>query len=105
MNTIDVNQVLTQMRRLEGLAKNEAASVEPGQGAGFGDLLKQSIDKVNETQQTAGELKTAFETGSRDVDLAEVMIAVQKSSVSFQAMVQVRNKLVEAYKNVMSMPV
>ncbi|MCF6354779.1 MAG: flagellar hook-basal body complex protein FliE [Candidatus Polarisedimenticolaceae bacterium] len=105
MNTIDVNQVLTQMRRLEGLAKNEATSVEQGQGAGFSDLLKQSIDKVNETQQTAGELKTAFETGSRDVDLAEVMIAVQKSSVSFQAMVQVRNKLVEAYKSVMSMPV
>ncbi len=105
MNTIDVNQVLTQMRRLEALAKNEAAAVEPGQGADFGELLKQSIDKVNETQKAAGELKTAFETGSRDVDLAEVMIAVQKSSVSFQAMVQVRNKLVEAYKDVMSMPV
>jgi len=105
MNTVDVNQVLTQMRRLEGLAKNEAAPVGQGQGANFGDLLKQSIDTVNETQQTAGELKTAFETGSRDVDLAEVMIAVQKSSVSFQAMVQVRNKLVEAYKDVMSMPI
>ncbi len=105
MNTIDVNQVLTQMRRLEGLAKNEAMPVEQGQGANFGDLLKQSIDKVNETQQTAGELKMAFETGSRDVDLAEVMIAVQKSSVSFQAMVQVRNKLVEAYKDVMNMPI
>lgn len=105
MNTVDVNQVLTQMRRLESLAKNEAMPVEQGQGASFSDLLKQSIDKVNETQQTAGELKTAFETGSRDVDLAEVMIAVQKSSVSFQAMVQVRNKLVEAYKDVMSMPI
>jgi len=105
MNTVNVNQVLTQMRRLEGLAKNEAMPVEQGQGANFGDLLKQSIDKVNETQQTAGELKTAFETGSKDVDLAEVMIAVQKSSVSFQAMVQVRNKLVEAYKDVMSMPI
>ena len=105
MNTVNVNQVLTQMRRLEGLAKNEAAPIEQGQSASFGDLLKQSIDKVNETQQTAGELKTAFETGSKDVDLAEVMIAVQKSSVSFQAMVQVRNKLVEAYKDVMSMPI
>jgi len=105
MNTVDVNQILTQMRRLEGLAKNEAMPVEQGQGANFGDLLKQSIDQVNETQQTAGELKTAFETGSKDVDLAEVMIAVQKSSVSFQAMVQVRNKLVEAYKDVMSMPI
>jgi len=105
MNTVDVNQVLTQMRRLESLAKNEAMPVEQGQTTNFGELLKQSIDKVNETQQTAGELKTAFETGSRDVDLAEVMIAVQKSSVSFQAMVQVRNKLVEAYKDVMSMPI
>ena len=71
----------------------------------FGDLLQKSIDGVNETQQKAGELTKAFEMGDRNVDLAEVMIAVQKSNVSFQAMVQVRNKLVEAYKDVMNMPI
>ncbi len=50
-------------------------------------------------------MKQAFELGEGDANLAEVMIAVQKSSVSFEAMVQVRNKLVEAYKEVMNMPI
>ncbi len=50
-------------------------------------------------------MKQAFETGQGDADLAEVMIAVQKSSLSFEAMVQVRNKLVDAYKDVMNMPI
>jgi flagellar hook-basal body complex protein FliE len=46
----------------------------------------------------------AFETGASDIKLADVMVATQKASVSFQAMLQVRNKLVEAYKDVMNMP-
>ena len=71
----------------------------------FGDLLKRSIDAVNDTQKQAGQLRTAFEQGQEGIDLAEVMIAAQKSSVSFQAMSEVRNKLVEAYQNVMRMPV
>jgi flagellar hook-basal body complex protein FliE len=105
MNTIDTSQILAQMRMLEAHAAGKAPSVEEGQGASFGDLLKQSVDKVNETQQAAKELTHAFEVGDRNVDLAEVMIAVQKSSISFQAMVQVRNKLVDAYKDVMNMPI
>ena len=47
----------------------------------------------------------AFETGEGDASLAEIMIAAQKSSLSFDAMVQVRNKLVEAYKDIMNMPI
>lgn len=105
MNTIDVNQILTQMRMLEAQAKGVTPSVEEGPRTSFGDLLQKSIDGVNETQKTAGELTKAFEMGDKNVDLAEVMIAVQKSNVSFQAMVQVRNKLVEAYKDVMNMPI
>ena len=70
----------------------------------FSALLKQSIDTVNENQQTAGKMARAFETGESDANLAEVMVALQKAGVSFQAMVQVRNKLVEAYQDVMNMP-
>jgi len=104
MNTVDISQVLTQMRRLEAHAKNEAPALDQGAKADFSDLLKQSINRVNEVQKEAGSLKTAFEMGDKNVDLVEVMIAAQKSNVSFQAMVKVRNKLVEAYKDVMSMP-
>jgi len=105
MNNIDVNQILTQMRVLEAQAQGVTPSVEEGAKTSFSDLLQKSIDGVNDTQQKAGALTKAFEMGDRNVDLAEVMIAVQKSSVSFQAMVQVRNKLVEAYKDVMNMPI
>ncbi len=74
-------------------------------GADFSAMLKQTLGAVNETQQTAGNMTKAFETGDARISLAEVMVATQKASVSFQGMLQVRNKLVEAYKDVMNMPV
>ena len=105
MSTPEINQVLSQMRVMAAQSQGGMPAMEETGGPAFGDLLKNSIDQVNSVQQTAGELKTAFEMGSSDIDLAQVMIANQKASLSFQAMVQVRNKLVEAYKEVMSMPV
>ena len=71
----------------------------------FQSMFKNAIDNVNDNQKTAAELATRFEQGDPSIDLPEVMIALQKSSVSFQAMTQVRNKLVEAYKDVMNTPV
>ena len=103
MSTPEINQVLAQMR----VARAQAAGVAPVEGApqgDFRDLLQRSIEAVNDTQQHANSLRTAFERGDEGVDLAEVMIAAQKSSLSFQAMVEVRNKLVDAYKDVMNMP-
>lgn len=104
MSTPEINQVLAQMRVARAQAAGGLEAIEAPQSE-FGDLLKHSIDSVNATQQNATSLRTAFEQGEPGVDLAEVMIAVQKSSVSFQAMVEVRNKLVDAYKDVMNMPV
>ncbi|CCQ09731.1 Flagellar hook-basal body complex protein FliE [Pseudoalteromonas luteoviolacea B = ATCC 29581] len=71
----------------------------------FGDLLADAINTVNGLQKEAKSKVTAMEMGDRNVSLAEVMIASQKSSVAFEATVQVRNKLVESYKEIMSMPV
>ncbi len=105
MSQIDVNQVLAQMRVMAAQSSGKIdQSGEAGTPADFSNLLKQSIDSVNETQQQAANLTTAFQVGETDANLAEVMISAQKASVSFQAMVQVRNKLVEAYKDVMNMP-
>ncbi len=103
MSDINVNQVLAQMRAMSIEAGGVKTQVSDTSGD-FAAMLKQSIDAVNQTQQTSGKLAQAFETGQSDVSLAEVMIASQKASVSFQAMLQVRNKLVDAYKDVMSMP-
>lgn len=71
----------------------------------FQNMFKNAINNVNENQKVAADLANRFEQGDPSIDLPEVMIALQKSSVSFQAMTQVRNKLVEAYKDVMNMPV
>jgi len=104
MSEMNVNQVLAQMRAMSLEASGKSPAPETTGNADFAALLRQSIDSVNDTQQTAGKMTTAFETGDASVSLAEVMVATQKASVSFQAMVQVRNKLVEAYKDVMNMP-
>lgn len=72
---------------------------------GFADIFKKAVDKVNDLQSTAGDLQKSYELGDEDVDLAQVMIASQKASLSFQAMVEVRNRLVSAYQEVMRMQI
>ena len=71
----------------------------------FSSLLKQAIDNVNGHQQTANHLRERYELGDPDVDIVNVMIAAQKASISFEAMSQVRNRLVSAYQEVMRMPI
>ena len=107
MSSVNVDQVLSEMRRLAMAAQSGAEPVNQLQGSGedFASLLKQSINTVNETQQTAGSMSTAFSAGDPNVDLGDVMIALQKASVSFQAMTEVRNRLVSAYQEIMSMQV
>lgn len=104
MSEMSINQVLAQMRTMSIEAAPNKESKETESHADFSAILKDSIDSVNQTQQASGQLSKAFETGDPDTSLAEVMIASQKASVSFQAMLQVRNKLVESYKDVMNMP-
>jgi len=103
MSEMNVNQVLAQMRAMS-LEAGSSKVQETGGGADFAAMLRQTIGAVNDTQQTAGKMTEAFESGDTNVSLAEVMVASQKASVSFQAMLQVRNKLVEAYQDVMNMP-
>lgn len=118
----DVNQLLQQMRQLQTQLDQRrdvqgGAGVEAlGRAAGplgldqkvsapsFSDMFKNAIDSVNETQQQSSALATSYEKGEAHVSLSQVMVASQKASVSFQALTQVRNKLVEAYKDVMNMP-
>jgi flagellar hook-basal body complex protein FliE len=102
MSDMNVNMVLAQMREMSLQASGKVQ--KPGGNAGFAELLQQSIASVNDIQQNAGKMAATFETGTSKISLADVMVAEQKASVSFQATLQVRNKLVEAYKDVMNMP-
>lgn len=102
MSDMNVTQVLAQMRAMSLQAGGSVQ--ETGRNTDFATLLQQSIASVNDAQQSAGKMAEAFETGTANTSLADVMVATQKASVSFQAMLQVRNKLVEAYQDVMNMP-
>jgi len=73
-------------------------------GADFGGALQMALQSVNAVQAAAGEASAAFERGDT-ADIATVMLARQKASIAFEATLQVRNKLLSAYKDIMSMPV
>lgn len=109
IKAIDPNQLLTQMRAMQTQA-NQAMPMPAEQTTAsgrvdFANLMKNAVDQVNQTQQTSSQLKTAFELGDPSVNLTDVMIASQKASVAFDATIQVRNKLIEAYQEVMRMSI
>lgn len=104
MSDMNINQVLAQMRAMSLQASGPVQKTGENTNTDFSALLQQSIASVNDTQQSAGKMAEAFETGATNISLADVMVATQKANVSFQATLQIRNKLVEAYKDVMNMP-
>ncbi len=104
MSNMEISRVLDQLKALSG----DIQPQQPDPAAGkvdFSQVLQDSIRGVSEMQQESSAMRGAFEAGRPDVDLTEVMIATQKASLSFQAMTEVRNKLVEAYKEIMNMPI
>ena len=109
MSEIDINQLLQQMRSMAALAENRGSPFSANETdvakPDFGELIKDSINQVNETQKYAKHLAESFEKGDPSVNLSDVMVGLQKASVSFNAMTQVRNNLVSAYKEVMNMQV
>jgi flagellar hook-basal body complex protein FliE len=71
----------------------------------FGQFLSQAVNRVNGAQGEAEQLRRAFELGDPNADLARVMLAGAKAQVAFKGMVEVRNRMVAAYQEIMSMPV
>lgn len=102
-----IDQMLAQLTAAARLA--QGAPPRPGgEGAGaldFAQVLKGALDQVNQAQIRAQQMAGEFSAGSPQVDLQDVMINLQKASLSFQQMVQVRNRLVSAYQDIMNMPV
>ncbi len=74
------------------------------QPASFTGTLRGPVAGVNDAQQKAGAHAKAFEMGDPSADLAKVMVASQQSQIAFRATVEVRNRLVQAYQDVMNMP-
>jgi flagellar hook-basal body complex protein FliE len=104
MIEMEISKVLAQMRTLGAEVRGAKPATEAA-GLKFGDVLQQAIAAVNQQQGEAGTLVRQFESGTGDASVAEVMISMQKASLSFQAMTEVRNRLVDAYTQVMNMPI
>ena len=118
MSNMQINSVLAQIRSLQQQTRIGAPAIRPsadlaGPGAAakapaadsFATVLKAGLDKVNETQASASRMATAFERGDPGADLAQVMLESQKANVSLRAAVEVRNRLVSAYQDIMNMQI
>ena len=83
-------------------AASESSATRVG---AFEQARKDAFETVNSLQNNAANLQARFDTGDRQVTLSDVMLATQKSNISFEAAVQIRNKLIEAYKTVSQMQI
>jgi flagellar hook-basal body complex protein FliE len=96
------------LQRAAGLAGSGQPGTIGGPEAtrpgGFGEALRTAINQVNESQSRANAMSEAYERGET-TDIAAVMLSRQQASIGFEATLQVRNRLLTAYKDIMSMPV
>lgn len=107
MSSMQIQQVLSEMRALQARASGaaEPSTATAAQPTDFAALMRGSVDQVAAMQNQATALSAAYESGDKSVDLTKVMLEVQKASLAFHAMTEVRNKLLDAYTQVMGMSV
>lgn len=106
---IKAQSLFQEMQSMAQLAQADMAPRQPlhtnPSSQNFADLLGDAINNVNSMQLDSKEKQIAFEMGDKSLSLADVMLAKEKSGIAFEATVQVRNKVLEAYKQIMNMPV
>jgi flagellar hook-basal body complex protein FliE len=102
--SLDMQSMITRMRMLASQMNAENIASQGSKETAFSDSLMQSINKVNELQSVARDKTVRFEEGE-DISLTEVMIAKERASIAFEATLQIRNKVLSAYQEIMQMPV
>lgn len=110
MSEMQIQSVLQQMRALSQSGRIEgtgpvAAVQRPLEPEDFASKLKDAVRSVNTVQQESTTMQTQFELGDNQVSLPQVMLAMNRSTIAFEATNQVRNRLLSAYQEVMSMQV
>ena len=108
MSQMEIDSVLAQIRSLSSQTRVGTSQVGATQQSGpseFANILSKGIDQVNQTEQKATQLSDAFQRGDPSVQLPQVMLEMQKASVSFRALTEVRNRLVTAYQDIMNMQI
>lgn len=105
-NVSNVDSLISQMRAAMTAAQGGTVQAPRSTNSvDFANVLKSSLDSVSQAQKTSEEMQKAFVMGDDKVSLSDTMIAMQKSSIQFQTTLQVRNKVVAAYNDVMNMQV
>ena len=106
IETGNIDAMLAELKAATAISQGKFAPATSGPGeADFSQILKNTIDQVSQAQQTAQKMSEDFAAGQSNVNLQDVMINLQKANLSFQEMVQVRNRLVSAYHDIMSIQV
>jgi flagellar hook-basal body complex protein FliE len=108
MSQMEIDSVLAQIRSLSTqtrMGSSQAGSVPQSGPSEFANILSKGIEQVNQTDQRATQLSAAFQRGDPGVELPQVMLEMQKATVSFRALTEVRNRLVSAYQEIMNMQV
>lgn len=108
MNQIDASDLLAKMKILASEAKQTPLQLDlqnSSSASDFSSIFNKAINSVNDLQQDAGNLVQRFESNDSSVNITQVMVALQKANLSFQAMTQVRNHVVSAYKDIMNMTI
>lgn len=103
INTVNTQSNVELTNLIENAKKSKLDKSDNGQS--FLTEFKSALDKISQQQITANDKANAFEMGDPSVSLNEVMVDMQKSSVSLQFGIQVRNKLISAYQDIMNMNV
>jgi flagellar hook-basal body complex protein FliE len=99
--------ILSMLQTLQSYQREAAgapAAVSSPNAPSFAEAIQKSVNKVNDLQNHAQSMTSAFERGE-DVPLTDVVLSMQKSSLAFEATLQVRNKVLKAYDDIMNMPV
>jgi flagellar hook-basal body complex protein FliE len=102
----NIQAMLATLRAHQAQAAGGAAALEAPatEKPDFGESVKSLLNQVNEAQLKSRQMAEAYERGE-DVPLTDVVLAMQKSSLSFEATLQVRNKVLKAYEDILNMPV
>lgn len=103
LNAVNASSPLA-VRQLKPAVAADSGRVQAGQGH-FGDAFKTALQKVSAAQNEATELQTQVQLGNPKVSLEETMLAMQKAQIGFQAALHVRNRMMQAYTDVMNMQV
>ncbi|MCX9157931.1 flagellar hook-basal body complex protein FliE [Niveibacterium sp. 24ML] len=105
METRGIEQMIGQMRATADAAASKPASADGAESVDFSQVLQGALQQVSQAQTDARAMAEQFSAGDPNVNLQDVMVNLQKASLSFQQMVQVRNRLVTAYQDMMNMQV